>query len=90
MHGQTPTSYYYAQEGGSWAVQPGTGETHAGGGKKGEKRANLLGAHRSFSVLAVGSSTVSVCREGLTWNLLCSWLGYHPSGSRAVSSLFVS
>eukprot|EP00959_Pyramimonas_sp_CCMP1952_P443507 9284715-Pyramimonas_sp.AAC.1 len=33
------------------------------GGKKGEKRSNLLGAHHSFSVLAVGSRTVSVCRE---------------------------
>eukprot|EP00959_Pyramimonas_sp_CCMP1952_P092936 1944789-Pyramimonas_sp.AAC.1 len=34
------------------------------GGKKREKQANPLGAHRSFGVLAVGSSTVSNCREG--------------------------
>ena len=45
------------------------------GGKKREKQTNPLGAHRSFGVLAVGSSTVSVCREGAHLELAVLMVG---------------
>eukprot|EP00959_Pyramimonas_sp_CCMP1952_P098409 2057180-Pyramimonas_sp.AAC.1 len=46
-----------------------------GGARKGRKRANLLGAHHSFGVLAVGSSTVSVRREGAYLELAVLMVG---------------
>ena len=56
------------------------------------KRANLLGAHRSFGVLAVGSRTVSVCRagRGAHLELVVLTVGLPSLRNQAVSShLFI-